>query len=199
MLKIDILITGIGGQGIIMASDVLAQAGMLDGYDVKKTDSIGMAQRGGSVVSHVRLGEKVYSPLISPGEADILFAMEKLEAARSSNFLRDDGVALLSQYGAPPVSLIGGRYEYPPDEVILNRLRRRTQKIFVIDGLEKVAALGNIKTLNVFLLGALSGLLPISRQAWHESLQTTLPEKILDINLKAFDLGTQEIAGDALK
>jgi len=199
MPKIDILITGIGGQGIIMASDVLAQAGMLDGYDVKKTDSIGMAQRGGSVVSHIRLGEKVYSPLISPGDADVLFAMEKLEAARSSSFLRNGGVALLSRYGAPPVSLIGGRYEYPSDEMILKCLHRRTQKVFFIDGLAKVAELGNIKTLNVFLLGALSGLLPLSREAWHESLKTTLPEKILSINLEAFDLGKQEIAGDALE
>jgi len=199
MPKIDVLITGIGGQGIIMASDVLARAAMLDGYDVKKTDSIGMAQRGGSVVSHIRLGEKVYSPLISPGEADILFAMEKLEAARSSDFLRSGGAALLSQYGAPPVSLIGGRYEYPPDEVILNCLYRRTQKVFFIDGMAKVTELGNTKTLNVFLLGALSGLLPLSRQAWHESLKTTLAEKILNINLEAFNLGTQEIDGDAIE
>jgi len=199
MPKIDILITGIGGQGIIMASDVLAQAGMLDGYDVKKTDSIGMAQRGGSVVSHIRLGEKVYSPLISPGEADILFAMEKLEAARTSKFLRKGGVALLSRYSSPPVSLIGGRYRYPSDEVILNCLNRRTEKVYLIDGLAKVAGLGNIKTLNVFLLGALSGLLPLSRQAWHASLKNTLPEKILNINLEAFDLGIQEIAGGTLK
>ncbi|MBN1369881.1 MAG: indolepyruvate oxidoreductase subunit beta [Dehalococcoidaceae bacterium] len=199
MPKIDILITGIGGQGIIMASDVLAQAGMLDGYDVKKTDSIGMAQRGGSVVSHIRLGEKVYSPLISPGEADILFAMEKLEAARTSDFLRNGGMALLSRYSAPPVSLIGGRYKYPSDEVILNCLHRRTERVYLIDGLAKVAGLGNIKTLNVFLLGALSGLLPLSREAWHASLKTTLPEKILNINLEAFDLGIQEIAGGSLK
>ena len=193
MKNISVLMTGIGGQGIILASDILADTALRMGWDVKKTDSIGMAQRGGSVISHVRMGEAVNSPLIPVGKADVLFGMEKLEAARSCHFLVSGGKALINNYGSPPLSVTSGGGKYPADEVILDIIRKRAGEIFFIDGITKVADLGNIRTLNVFLLGALSVLLPLSLEAWKESLEARLPQRILDINLAAFSLGQKEI------
>lgn len=193
MQNISVLITGIGGQGIILASDVLADAAMRTGWDVKKTDSIGMAQRGGSVISHVRMGDVVSSPLIPTGGADVLFGMEKLEAARHCHFLKPGGQAVINSYGAPPLTVATGAKKYPEDEAILSVVRERAGKVFFIDGLKKVSKLGNTRALNVFLLGALSVLLPLTEQVWQEALEAKLPSKILQINLQAFLLGREEI------
>lgn len=199
MQNISVLITGIGGQGIILASDVLADAALRMGWDVKKTDSIGMAQRGGSVISHIRMGEVVSSPLIAIGGADVLFGMEKLEAARHCHFLKPGGQAVINSYGAPPLNVATGAKKYPEDEVILAAVRERAEKVFFIDGLKKVSKLGNTRTLNVFLLGALSMLLPLTGQVWQEALEAKLPSKIIQINLKAFSLGREEIKNAGIR
>jgi aspartate aminotransferase len=187
--------TGIGGQGIILASDIIAEAAMLEGYDVKKTDSIGMAQRGGSVVSHVRFGKEISSPLIPVARADVLFGMEKLEAVRSAHWLKREALALINDYESPPLSVSTGRSEYPSSQQILDCLRAYTGRICIINALNGVKPLGNLRTLNVFLLGALSGFLPFSQDTWCQSLKLRIPAKILGINLEAFSLGCKEVTG----
>ena len=118
MKKQDILMVGVGGQGTILASDILGEAALAAGYDVKKTDTLGMAQRGGSVVSHVRIAEQVWSPLIKEGEADIMLAFEKLEAARWGRYLRPGGVAIINNHAMPPLSVSLGTHRYPDDEEV---------------------------------------------------------------------------------
>ena len=193
MQNTSVLMTGIGGQGIILASDILADTALRMCWDVKKTDAIGMAQRGGSVVSHIRMGKTIYSPLISEGGADILLGMEKLEAARSYRFLTTGGKALINKYCSPPLSSSGNEVAYPGDDAILSLFEQQGAEVFFIDGLEKVEKLGNTRTLNIFLLGALSVLLPFSREAWEESIRSKLPFKIIDINLEAFSLGREAV------
>ncbi|MDD5487283.1 MAG: indolepyruvate oxidoreductase subunit beta [Dehalococcoidales bacterium] len=193
MQNINIIMTGIGGQGIILASDILAETAMRMDFDVKKTDSIGMAQRGGSVISHIRMGEEIFSPVISEGMADILVGMEKLEAARSCHLLKQGGKAIINRYSAPPLSVGSSGGKYPEDDIILDLIKGPAEEIFFIDGSAKTLEIGNIRTLNVFLLGALSTLLPFKTDIWQEVLEAKLPAKILEINMKAFSLGQKEI------
>lgn len=193
MNKFDILITGVGGQGIILASDIIGEAVIAAGYDVKKTDTLGMAQRGGSVVSHVRIAEKVFSPLIMKGEVDILLAFEKLEAARWVHYLRPDGIAIVNNQALPPLSVSSGTDRYPTDEEVLNILKSRTDRIHLVEGTKKATELGNARTLNMFMLGCASALLPLKVETWQNEITLHLPVKIQPINLEAFDLGRKEM------
>jgi len=193
MDSINILITGIGGQGIILASDILAETAMSAGYDVKKTDSIGMAQRGGSVISHVRLGPVVYSPLIPARQVDILMGMEKLETARSSHLLKQGGVVLASDYIVWPPQTGNGTSRAYNEKNLAECLCQQTDRLFLVDAMGKARQLGNIRIVNIFILGCLSRFLPIEENLWLDCLAGRLPERILDINLKAFELGTREI------
>src|SRR4030042_1965648 len=127
--KRDILITGVGGQGVVLASDIIGETALAAGYDVKKTDTLGMAQRGGSVVSHVRLAPKVWSPLIREGEADLLLAFEKLEAARWGHYLRPGGVAIVNNYEQPPLSVSLGKERYPSDKELTAALNRDRKSV----------------------------------------------------------------------
>ena len=131
MEKLDILVTGVGGQGVVLASDIIGEAALAAGYDVKKTDTLGMAQRGGSVVSNVRIGSHVSSPMIKEGEVALLLAFEKLEAARWSHLLCPDGIAIINDYEQPPLSVSLGQGKYPTDEEITVALKRRTDRIIV--------------------------------------------------------------------
>jgi len=193
MKKFDILITGVGGQGIILASDIIGEAAIAAGYDVKKTDTLGMAQRGGSVVSHVRIAEKVFSPLIKKGEVDILLAFEKLEAARWAHYLKPGGIAIVNNHALPPLSVSLGTDRYPTDEEVLSILKSRTDHIHLVEGTKQVAALGNVRTLNMFMLGCASALLPLKVETWKNEITLHLPVKIQPINLDAFDLGRKEL------
>ncbi|MFC1991081.1 indolepyruvate oxidoreductase subunit beta, partial [Chloroflexota bacterium] len=161
MKKINLLIAGVGGQGIILASDLLGEAAMAAGYDIKKTDTIGMAQRGGSVVSHVRIAPQVWSPIIKDGEVDIILAFEKLEAARWGSYLRPGGIVIINNQSLPPLSVALGKERYPGDEEITEILRRYTDSIYFIDGVSKARDLGNVKSFNVFMLGCASPFIPI--------------------------------------
>jgi indolepyruvate ferredoxin oxidoreductase beta subunit len=116
MKKMDLLVTGVGGQGVVLASDIIGETAIAAGFDVKKTDTLGMAQRGGSVVSHVRMAPKVWSPLIREGQADLLLAFEKLEAARWSHYLRPGGIAIVNMYEQPPLSVSLGQEKYPAQD-----------------------------------------------------------------------------------
>ncbi|MGD9142657.1 MAG: indolepyruvate oxidoreductase subunit beta [Dehalococcoidia bacterium] len=191
--KMDILITGVGGQGVVLASDIIGEAALSAGYDVKKTDTLGMAQRGGSVVSNVRIAPKVWSPMIKEGEVDLILAFEKLESARWSHFLRPGGVAIINNYEQPPLSVSLGQEEYPEDADITAALRRRTDEIYMVDGTDRVKELGNVRTLNIFMLGCLSIFAPLEAEVWKESISRRIPERIRDINLTAFEKGREEI------
>jgi len=199
MDKHNILIVGVGGQGTILASDILGAVAIAAGYDIKKTDTIGMAQRGGSVVSHVRIATEVYSPLIKEGDADILIAFEKLEAARWSTYLNPGALVILNDYAVPPLSVSLGTQCYPSNNEIREILNEKTDNIYLIDSINKTKQLGDVRTLNIYMLGFLSSFLIIESKLWRQCLSTTLPAKILDINLKAFQLGHKDSARVNLK
>lgn len=191
--KIDLLITGVGGQGNILASDIVSEVALVAGYDVKKTDTLGMAQRGGSVISHVRIAQKVYSPLIKEGEVDILLAFEKLEGVRWSSYLKSDAIAIINNQTVPPLSVNLGVDKYPTDEEITSILKHRTSCIYMVEGTRRAIELGNVRTLNIFMLGCLSVFLPFELQMWQEAITRHLPEKLLKINDTAFNKGREEI------
>jgi indolepyruvate ferredoxin oxidoreductase beta subunit len=195
LTKIDILITGVGGQGVVLASDIISETAIAAGFDVKKTDTLGMAQRGGSVVSHVRLADKVWSPLIKEGEVDLILSFEKLEAARWSHYPRPGGVVIVNDYEQPPLSVSLGQEKYPADGEIIAALKRQTEEVYLVDGSSRVKELGNVRTLNVFMLGCFSVFAPLEADVWKESIARRLPENIREINLTAFEMGRKEIEG----
>jgi indolepyruvate ferredoxin oxidoreductase beta subunit len=195
MKKLDILVTGVGGQGVVLASDIIGETALAAGYDVKKTDTLGMAQRGGSVVSHVRLAEKVWSPLIKEGEVDLLLAFEKLEAARWSHYLQPSAIAIINSYEQPPLSVSLGQEKYPDDDDIKTAIQRRTNNIYFIDANRLAQELGNVRTLNILMLGCFSAFAPIDVAIWKESISRRLPANIREINLAAFTMGRKEIEG----
>ncbi|MDP2916418.1 MAG: indolepyruvate oxidoreductase subunit beta [Dehalococcoidia bacterium] len=191
MKKLDLLITGIGGQGVILASDIISEAAVSAGYDVKKTDTLGMAQRGGSVISHVRIARQVFSPLIRAGEVDILLAFEKLEAARWSYYLSPGGTAIINDQAVPPLSVSTGSEQYPSDEEITGLLKFKTGRIYFVDGVARAEEIGNVRTVNTFMLGCTSVFIPFENEIWKDSLSRHLPPKLMEINLRAFEKGRE--------
>jgi len=191
--KIDLLITGVGGQGVILASNIISEVALAAGYDVKKTDTLGMAQRGGSVVSHVRLGRKVWSPLIKAGEVDIMVAFEKLEAARWSHYLRPGAIAIVNNHALRPLSVNLGDERYPSDEEITDILGRHSERIYFINGTSRARELGNIRTLNVFLLGCVSLFLPFRISVWQDIISQHVPSGVQQLNIDAFSQGRKEM------
>lgn len=188
MLKpVDVLMVGVGGQGTILASRVLAQAAQAVGYDIKVSEIHGMAQRGGSVVTQIRLGEKVYSPLIVKGGADILLAFEKLEALRLLPYLKKDGVLIVNDQAIDPVPVLVGTAQYPPN--IPDYLRKSVPGTLVFDATEIAARCGTSKAANVVLLGAMARRLPIERAIWEKALTERVPAKLLEVNKAAFAAG----------
>ena len=191
----DLLITGVGGQGVVLASDIIGEAALSAGYDVKKTDTLGMAQRGGSVISHVRIAPKVWSPLIKAGEVDLVLALEKLEAARWSHYLRPGGIVIVNNHEQPPLSVSLGQERYPVHKDIADILKRQTDRVFFVDGTRRAEELGNVRTLNIFMLGCLSIFAPLKVNVWKESISRRMPENIRKINLTAFEQGRKEMRG----
>jgi indolepyruvate ferredoxin oxidoreductase beta subunit len=185
---------GVGGQGIVLASDILGEVAMAAGYDVKKTDTLGMAQRGGSVVSHVRLAGEVRSPLIKEGDADILVAFEKLEAARWSYFLGEGAAAIVNNQVTPPLSVSLGASRYPDDTGIQDILKQRADRLYFIEGTKQAQELGDIRALNMLMLGCVSKLLTIDVKIWKGCISERLSPKILDMNMVAFDKGREEMS-----
>lgn len=188
----DILMTGVGGQGVILASDALAEIAMKAGHDVKKSDSLGMSQRGGSVVSHLRIGERVFSPMIREGEADFLLAFERLEGARWANYLKKNGVAIINDLAIPPLSVVGGASKYPCVEEVGDMLRQYTGNVYIVPATDIARELGNPQVLNVLLIGFLSSFLDIDEASYTEDLSQRVPPKFLQLNLKAFSRGREE-------
>jgi len=198
MKKYDLLITGVGGQGVILASDTISETALAAGYDVKKTDSLGMSQRGGSVLSHVRLGDEVYSPLIKEACADILLSFEKLEAARWGQYLRPGAVVIINNYARPPLSVNLGYDSYPSDDEITGILRQRSDRIHFVEGTSRAIALGNPKTLNMFMLGCASHFLPVKVSTWQDIIERHAPPSARKLNIAAFSQGRKEIRSSPL-
>lgn len=189
----NIRIVGVGGQGILLASSLLSEVLLRLGHDVKTTEIHGMAQRGGSVFTDVRFGPRVYSPLIPEGSVDVLVALELLEAGRHVGSLREEGIALISTQTIPPLAVALGAAEYPDD--LIDRIGAVVRAVKVIDALDLARKAGNVRTANTAVLGALSLHLEASPQVWADVLQTRLGARLLEVNLRAFELGRAASAG----
>lgn len=188
MIKpVDILIVGVGGQGTVLASKILAQVGLEIGVDVKVSEIHGMAQRGGSVVTQVRFGKEVHSPIIKKGGADIILAFEKLEALRWLDYLSGDGQIIVNDQQIDPMPVIMGAVQYPQD--ILDTINNSAANTLVIDALSLAKDAGNIKTANVVLLGILARQLDIPKEVWLKALENIVPAKFFEVNKNAFELG----------
>ncbi|MBR5774101.1 MAG: indolepyruvate oxidoreductase subunit beta [Clostridia bacterium] len=183
----NILIVGVGGQGTLLASKLMGKCFVDKGYDVKVSEVHGMSQRGGSVVTYVRYGDKVYSPVIEKGEADIIIAFEQLEAARWLEYLKPDGILIANTQRIDPMPVIMGAAKYP--ENILEKLHAKNIKVISVDALDLAVKAGNSKSTNVVLLGVTAKFLGFERDMWIDIIRSTVPEKMLDVNVKAFDLG----------
>lgn len=182
----SIMIVGVGGQGTLLASRILGNTVIREGYDVKVSEVHGMSQRGGSVVTYVKYGDKVYSPTIDKGEADLILAFEILEAARALPYLKTTGTMIANTQQINPMPVITGAAEYP--ENLADKLEKKTNLI-KLDALSLAEKAGNIKTVNVVLIGVLAKNSEIPYEKWVETIKETVPEKFLDVNLKAFEIG----------
>lgn len=182
----NIVICGVGGQGIILASNVLCYTAFLEGFDVKKSEVHGMAQRGGSVITHVRFGKKVFSPLIEQGTADFILAFEKLEALRYMEYLKKNGLVIVNDRQIPPMSVLVGGASYP--EHIENKLKKFGKTHFV-DAAKIALELGNIRTVNIVLLGVLSTFLKFKQKSWEQAIRQNVKERFVDLNIDAFNKG----------
>jgi len=194
-MKVDFALVGVGGQGIVLASDLLAAVGLAAGYDVKKTDSLGMSQRGGSVVSFVRWGERVRSPLPAAGACDVLVALEKLEAARGAVLVRPGGLVVISDHTIRPPSVNSGSERYPTDEEVSRLFVERAVEARFVRGPALAEELGNPRVVNVVLLGFVAASLPLRYALWEETLASMLPERIRQVNLRALERGRAEWEG----
>ncbi len=183
----NILIVGVGGQGIILASDVLGRVAARHGYDVKKNEIHGMAQRGGSVSSHVRFGKVVSSPIIKMGEADVLLSFEQIETLRYFPFLSEKGQVIVNNQKILPPAVFTGQQDYPPD--VLERIMQKAPNTIIVDGPSVAKNIGNPKVLNIIFLGVLSKFLDIPPEIYEQTLRESLKPKLLDINIRAFNEG----------
>jgi len=192
----NFLIAGVGGQGTILASNVLAQIALEAGFDTKKSEVHGMAQRGGSVNTHVRWDrERVYSPLIALAEADILLAFERTKALRYAAYLKPGGAAIVNRHTIEPITVTSGGAHYPTEEELLAVYRDITDCFYLIPGTAIARDLGNARAANVVLLGALSTLLDLPEEIWLKVIEAHVPPRYLKLNYQAFRKGRQ-VASD---
>ncbi len=186
----NILIAGVGGQGVLLTSKIIAEAALLAGLDVKQSEVHGMAQRGGSVLSQVRFGDKVFSPIISEGEADLLIGFEPLETARYLHYLRESGTVV---YNTRPIGTIGvsiGKEVYPAD--IHETITKHATKVFPFDATKVAVEVGEKRAVNLVLLGAALRVLPLQEPVIDQAITNSVPKKVLDINRKAFLAGKSQ-------
>jgi indolepyruvate ferredoxin oxidoreductase beta subunit len=188
----NILVAGVGGQGVIIASDIMCEVFMEAGYDVKKSEVHGMAMRGGIVTSHFRFGKKVYSPLIKQGEADILLAFEQLEGLRWFNYIRPDGKMIMNDHKINPPAVNLGEIEYP--NAIPDIIRPKIKNYYLVKGTEIALELGDVRAANVVLLGAISKCFEVNEDLWLKTILDYLPPKVHELNRKAFSAGRNQIS-----
>jgi indolepyruvate ferredoxin oxidoreductase beta subunit len=191
MAVTNVLICGVGGQGAILASELLALAAVDAGHDVKQGEFHGVAQRGGAVFSHVRFGDRVYSPMARLADVDYLLALEKLEALRYAHFVKPGGTIIVNDHKVEPIR-IGDERPYPEDAI--DFLGRKGFDVAAVRATETAIELGNHRAANVVLLGALSEAIDISEEVWEKTLQERIPEKLLGLNQRAFAAG-REVRG----
>lgn len=183
----SILIVGVGGQGTLLASKIMGRVYLSEGYDVKVSEVHGMSQRGGSVVTYVRYGDKVWSPVIEKGEADMIISFEQLESARWLSYLKPDGILISSTQKLDPAPVIMGKAEYPKD--ILKRISELGVKVLSLEADSLAEKAGNIKSANMVLLGAAAKRQEIAKDVWLDAVAAFVPPKTVETNLKAFELG----------
>ncbi|WP_054695808.1 indolepyruvate oxidoreductase subunit beta [Syntrophomonas palmitatica] len=189
----SIMIVGVGGQGTLLTSRVLAQVAVQMGYDVKVSEVHGMAQRGGSVVSQVRYGEKIYSPIISKGDADIILAFEKLEAARWLDYLKPGGLVIINDDRVDPLPVMSGKAKYPVE--IADRIKEMMPETIIVNATDIAVECGNVRAANVVLLGVLTGAIGLPAEEVEKAIEAIVPAKALEVNLKAFQKGSQVFVG----
>jgi indolepyruvate ferredoxin oxidoreductase beta subunit len=197
---INFLLAGVGGQGTILASDVLVNVGVAAGYQAKQAEVHGMSQRGGSVTSFVRWGKVVYSPLVGAGEVDVFLSFEKAETMRNLGQLRRSALIVVNMQAIEPITVTSGGQPYPDDDRLRNAVGQVSDKAIYIDGERIASALGNARAANVALLGALSalieqeGLAPaLTTSAWLDVISARVPAKYLELNRKAFQAGREAV------
>ncbi|MBR6770702.1 MAG: indolepyruvate oxidoreductase subunit beta [Lachnospiraceae bacterium] len=184
----NIMIVGVGGQGTLLTSRILGGITTDTGYDVKLSEVHGMAQRGGSVVTFVRYGEKVAEPIVEEGQADVLIAFEMLEALRYAHFLKKDGVIVVNEQRIDPITVVTGAAEYPAE--IIAGLEKE-HKVFRINAMEEALKLGNSRVFNIIVLGVAARHMEFSKEAWLKVIEKTVPPKTVEMNKKAFLLGLE--------
>ena len=185
----NIMIVGVGGQGTLLTSRILGGIIRKNGYDVKLSEVHGMAQRGGSVVTYVRYGDRVYEPIVEEGTADVLIAFERLEAMRYAHFLKKDGVMIVNDQRMDPMPVVMGACEYPKD--ILETLEKE-HRVISVDAMEEAKKLGNARVFNTIIIGLAAKNMDFEKQQWLDVIAETVPEKTIEINQKAFLTGWQD-------
>lgn len=182
-----IMIVGVGGQGTLLASRILGNVLLSQGFDVKVSEVHGMSQRGGSVVTYVKYGDQVYSPVVNEGEADYILSFERLEAARWLSYLKRDGKMIVNDQRINPMPVITGAMAYP--EEILAKMTEKGADILPVDALSLALQAGNSKAVNVVLIGVLSSIMDFPAEVWNAALESTVPARFLELNKTAFELG----------
>jgi indolepyruvate ferredoxin oxidoreductase beta subunit len=192
-MKLDIVFSGVGGQGVVVLSDIYCEAAMLDGFDVAKAEVHGMAQRGGAIVAYARIGDKVESPLIETGKADVLVGFEILETARALPMLKKNGTVIVNMKYIQPNCMVSGTKPKKIEELM--QLLRSRATVHEVDGIGIAEKLGNLLVVNTILLGALSALpkVPVKRESFEQAIAGRLKEKYVSLNLKAFNLGRESV------
>jgi indolepyruvate ferredoxin oxidoreductase beta subunit len=195
-LKLDLVFTGVGGQGVVVLSDIFCEAALLDGFDVAKAEIHGMAQRGGSISAHVRIGDRVLSPLIERGTSDLIVGFEVLETARALNMLKPKGSVVVNIKCIPPNSLLQTTTKQLKPEILLALIRDKAQKVYEVDGITLANKLGNLMVVNTIMLGAVSAVpeVPIKPESFKEAIAGRLKEKYVNLNIKAFLLGRESVS-----
>ncbi|MCL2135232.1 MAG: indolepyruvate oxidoreductase subunit beta [Candidatus Bathyarchaeota archaeon] len=193
-MKLNLIFAGVGGQGIVVLSDIFCEAAILDGFDVAKAEIHGMAQRGGSIVAHAKISEKVETPLIEVGQADAIIGFEILETTRTLHMLKPNGAVIINTKYIPPTNSIKN-VSQKTSQQLLNLIKDRIPTVYEVDGVGIAKQLGNNIVVNTVLLGALSALpnMPIKQESFKQAMMSKLKEKYLQINLQSFDLGRQSV------
>lgn len=186
----SVLIVGVGGQGTLLASRLLGNALLSRDYDVKVSEVHGMSQRGGSVVTYVRYGESVFSPIIEQGEADLILSFEALEAARFLPYLKKGGKIIVNTQQIDPMPVVTGNAVYPED--VIGQIKSLGVEVISADALSLAEQAGSVKAVNVVLMGMLAKQTDIEKQVWLDTVEQTVPPKFLELNLKAFELGYEQ-------
>jgi indolepyruvate ferredoxin oxidoreductase, beta subunit len=196
--KADILVAGVGGQGTLLASDILAEVGMRAGYDVKKSDVLGLSVRGGSVLSHVRWGGAVASPVVRTGDMDYMLAFEPLEALRGLHLMRRTACIVCNTRRVMPISVSSGGEQYPAQNEAEQRLREAVESTVSFDATSLAVEIGTPKVANILMLGAFSTFFDIPTEIWSEVVLSRVPERFAELNRKAFARGRESVREETL-